>query len=735
MLKQAVNALLGVCDGARAQDGSGFNRFDGGFIRSLPENWSPRQEMAVYNLLRKYKSQLSRFGINYDAIEKPVLPPAPPPIDMDAIRAKLATSPVVAKPNIQPASPRQISIESGNIIVEFPWNQTDVDRVKKLIPGARFKDDNGRKMWHAPLNIGTAEGAAELSKVINFAPGAYEQIAGIIAKAHANATLSRAEDGVRLDFTGFGKEPRPFQHGGVDYWLKNDRVLIADDMGLGKTIQALGGIFLLGAKRALINCPATVKVNWGKEAAACLPGAQKMFFSPRKNSYEHYDQQGNHVATEYPYAHARVMCPITLVLVCDSKTPADLVAKANILVVNYDLNSAGWADDKKKNVNLTPLAEAASEGVEVYVCDESHYLKNDKAQRTRASYQISRNVPHRALLTGTPILNRPVELPSQLEILDRLSEFGGKWKFLQRYTNAHQKNAGRKMVWDFSGASNLEELNAKLRATCYIRRTKDQVLTELPPKTYETLSLELANRAEYTKAEKDLVKYIREIAYLAEKTKSIDVDEDAGTPEEIEARAQLAAEIAAAKAARAKVLVGIGVLRKLCAQGKIKEVVSFVNDFMEGDQKLVIFAHHIEVQQELLGALAQWGATSVMGSDSATVRAEHVARFQSDPGCRVIVCSLEAAAEGITLTAASTVLFVEQPWTPGKKQQAEDRCHRIGQNDNVTVYDTIAPMSFDEDLAALLRDKSQIVSALADGNQQATISQLREILNRIQARH
>ncbi len=362
------------------------------------------------------------------------------------------------------------------------------------------------------------------------------------------------------------------------------------------------------------------------------------------------------------------------------------------------------------------------------------------ANNWRDAKAISRNIRYRVLLTGTPVDNRPQEIISQLDILDRLDEFGGSWKFKLRYCGAYQiRIPGRGMVWDFKGSSNLAELNAKLRATCYIRRKKEDVLTELPPKTFQVLPFELTNRKEYTKAEKDILKYVKEIAYLAEKTKHIGADtvrdEDALTPDEIEARARIAADLAAAKAARAQVLVGIGILRKLCAQGKIAQIKEWVADFLEGEEKLVVFAHHVEIQEQLLQEFKQWGAVSVMGSDTPAVRSQNVTTFQNDPACRVIVVSLSAGAEGITLTASSTVLFVEHPWTPGKKAQAEDRCHRMGQLNNVTIYDTIATMSFDEDLFALLRDKSEIVAALADGDQTASVSQLQEILTRIAARH
>ena len=794
-IEDAANALLSACDGARAQDGVGFNKFDSAFVRNLPPVLTQRQQLAVYHLLRKYSAQLDRYGIPYGSIEKPEPDPETEKRKAGSLtyqenprgfivrfaydEAKVAEVKAIPGARYQPndrtwlipyfadslaalnrfslkhaiiddghiedhlqeapksadAPPAQEgrTIEfDGSLIIRFPYSQVDVDRVKMSIPGARW--DKDRRVWTAPLTIGSAEAARALSGLgFTLTPAAEAAISNLVDKAQKNMEMSRAEHSdYKLDFTGFLKTPRAFQSTGVGYGIEAERAFIADAMGLGKTIQLLGIVFILKIKRALAICPASLKVNWGIEAASCLPAAGRVFFSPRKDTFQHYDREGNYLCTEYPYSAAPLMSPEFLIVVCNSSTPADLVANCNLGVVNYDLLSEGKDKDARgKKCILTPLATGLREGAELIVCDESHYCKNDDAQRTMACKQLAKGIKYRYLLTGTPIVNRPVELPSQLEILDRIADFGGSWKFKLRYCAATQKPIGRgRMAWDFAGASNLSELNDRLRASCYIRRTKEQVLTELPPKTYETLSFELTNRAAYVKAEKNLISYVKEVAYLAEKERlQQEGDEDA------EAKARNAAEAKAQSTARAQVLTGIGVLRKLCAAGKIAAVTQWVNDFMEGEEKLVIFAHHVEIQKELLDALSKYGAVSVAGADSGQARAQNVSRFQSDPTCRVIVCSLEAAAEGITLTASNTVLFVEQPWTPGKKAQAEDRCHRIGQADNVTIYDTIAPQSFDEDLADLLRQKSEVVAAVADGDQKASMSQLREILSRIQARH
>src|SRR5690606_34189139 len=116
-------------------------------------------------------------------------------------------------------------------------------------------------------------------------------------------------------------------------------------------------------------------------------------------------------------------------------------------------------------------------GYKSYVFDESQRLKNFDAQRTKAAIAMAKKADYVFLLTGTPIMNRPAEFASQLDILGRLKDFGGKWGFYKRYCGAYRDSFG---VWNILGSSNLEELNKRLRSSCYLRRTKDDVLLELP---------------------------------------------------------------------------------------------------------------------------------------------------------------------------------------------------------------------------------------------------------------
>jgi len=648
-LFSALRTLLQSCDGAHAQDGQGFNKFDAPIARDLAprESLSPRQQRAAWNMLRKYKGQLAAAGIDYDAI------PEPPALEGS------------------PKPPRRLMVsEKGNFVFAFAYDATLVYAVKEL-PGRRFNPDE--KNWTVPATVDSAE------KIIRFALkhgfeyadrviARIDELAAEIEQRAANVDASRAAD---ADFSveGLGGTLRPFQRAGVAYALRQQRTFIADEMGLGKTVQALATLHAANAYPALIVCPASLKLNWKREAEKWLPGKS---ISVLNGGTDHnYD--------------------------------------ADIVILNYDiLKKHAPALKEKKFVGI--------------VYDESHYCKNYKAQRTEAAKELARSAKYRLALTGTPLLNRPQELLSQLQILGRLNDVGGFWEFAKRYCGAYKGRYG----WDFSGAAHLDELNQKMRSVCYIRRNKADVLTELPEKQRANIALQIDNRRDYARAETELIEWLKDragqdAAFLeeiaAEAEQAVAGIEDPDEREKarrryVNRRKTERAETAAEKARRAEQLVRIEALKQLAAAGKLTGVREWVSSFVESD-KLVLFASHVEIQKALLETFP--GAAHIFGEDSAETRQSNVDRFQNDPECKLIVCSLAAAGVGITLTAASNVAFVEFGWNPAAHDQAEDRCHRIGQKNQVTAWYLIAEDTIDGDIISLIEAKRQVVDAATDG--------------------
>lgn len=358
----------------------------------------------------------------------------------------------------------------------------------------------------------------------------------------------------------------------------------------------------------------------------------------------------------------------------DSATRVAL--RADVVVVNYELLRA---TGKGRDLKLGPLAAALkAHPWRAVVADEAHLVKNHKAQRTRALKAIARGRDYVLPMTGTPILNRPQELVAILELMDRLRDFGGFWPTLTALGVCRSQWGGL----EYRGTpEQLAAFHERLRRTCMVRRRKADVLTELPAKRRASVPLPLTREA------RD--------AYARVARDHHDTLEDR-------------------HASTAAQLTAITALRQAAAHAKLEAVTEWVRAFLDSGEKLVLFAHHRAVQAALLAAFP--AAARVHADDSPDTRAANVRRFQEDDRTRLIVCSLRAAREGITLTAASNVAFAELGWTPGEHDQAEDRCHRIGQPSSVTAWYLLAEGTIDEQLAGVVDEKRSIAAATTDGS-------------------
>ncbi|HXA55612.1 MAG TPA: DEAD/DEAH box helicase [Solirubrobacteraceae bacterium] len=339
---------------------------------------------------------------------------------------------------------------------------------------------------------------------------------------------------------------------------------------------------------------------------------------------------------------------------------------AQISIVNYDILAARLDE-------LRALAPAA------LVLDESHYCKNASAKRTKAVARLAAAVPRDGLvlaLTGTPVMNRPKELIAQLRIIGRLHEFGSGAQFGRRFRGP---DAHLRLHWH-------------LRARCFVRRLKADVLPQLPAKTRAVVPVELTNEADYRLAERDVVAWLQR--------------------QPLDLRT-LDAKVAAAL--RAERLVRLNALKQLAARGKLHGALAWIHDFLGSGERLVVFAHHREVQRAVIERFP--GALHILGADSPAAREAALRAFQAPdgPGNQLIVCSIDVAGQGLTLTRSSNIAFLELDWTPAKHDQAEDRCHRIGQHDAVNATYLLAADTIDETIATLLERKRAVIGAVTDG--------------------
>lgn len=507
---------------------------------------------------------------------------------------------------------KSVTLEGDKFAIKFPYDPNLVESVR-AITGRTYRPKD--KTWLVPVT--SYEEVKRLTDHgFTLTPEAQSTIDETSQRLQDNMKASASVEADLL-IPELSGTLYPFQKAAVAYAVRNKSVFIADEMGLGKTIEALATLQATSSFPAAVVCPASLKLNWKREASVWLPHASLQILQGR----------------------------------------SDTLINADITILNYEVLQ-DYSDQLKKL------------SLQAIVFDESHYLKNYKTKRTKVAKTIARRVPLRLALTGTPVLNRPNELLTQLQVLGRLDEFGGFWFFLNNYCAPTYSRFGT----DYNGASNTAELHANLRRTCYIRRRKAQVLAQLPPKQHTAIPVSVHDY----KREEDI--FVAKAAELKPSRGVVEMDK----------------------------------LKRKVAYMKLDPITDWINEFIETGEKLVVFAHHIDIQQALLQRFPE--AAHILGSDSPEVRDQNISKFQNDPDTKVIICSIKVAGVGITLTAASNVAFVELGWTPAEHSQAEDRCHRIGQEDSVNCWYFVGEDTIDEIILETLNNKSAIVDQVTDGS-------------------
>ena len=251
--------------------------------------------------------------------------------------------------------------------------------------------------------------------------------------------------------------------------------------------------------------------------------------------------------------------------------------------------------------------------------------------------------------------------------------------------------SGARLTRRFRAAGSDDRLHWNLRAHCYVRRTKKQVLPQLPAKRHDTVPVLLSNEHEYRLAEHDVIAWLQTLPL---DLRTID------------------AKVAAAL--RAEQLVRLNNLRQLAARGKLPDRARAGSPTSSSRASRSWCSPSTSPRRRRCWSASRTRA-HILGADSSVERQRAVDAFQGEDGPQLIVCSLKAASQGITLTRASNVAFLELDWTPARHDQAEDRLHRIGQDSAVTAWYLLAPDTIDETMAELLERKRSLIDAVTDG--------------------
>lgn len=360
----------------------------------------------------------------------------------------------------------------------------------------------------------------------------------------------------------------------------------------------------------------------------------------------------------------------------------------DIVIVNYDI--LNWSLKREPGELLPDFKERDKKTKRLYhdlikiqpavmVIDECHYISNPQTLRSEAVKALGKISNNIIAMSGTPATSRPVQF---FPILNMLAPkiFPSFWKYAHRYCDAKHNGYG----WNFNGASNTEELHKLLTETVMIRRRKQDVLKDLPDKIHTVLPLEIDNREEYALAETNFHKWLKTQGTEPVYTK-------------------------------AEALIKREKLRQLAGQGKMNSIIAWVRDFLESsEEKLILFTKHIRFRDQLY---KEFPEISVMGKGGDSTQ-DAADTFQNDKSVRLFIATMDAAGEGISLTAASHLAFVELDGTPKAMKQAADRPHRIGQKNCVNIYYFVAEKTVEEEkIAAVLDQKTGVLSRVLDGKE------------------
>ena len=546
------------------------------------------------------------------------------------------------------------------MLIQFPYNAEAVEAIKEL-PARKWNP--AERGWEIPDFLASPAAV----KLEPFYPDIADALRSHVASVtvEARRDISNAQSGEEVSdrnaqriLEKIKKELKlplklfPYQEVGVAFIeLSKGKALIGDDMGLGKTAQSLAWLALHKEKRpVIVICPASIKVNWSREINKWIPNSSIQSIDSGKDVIE---------------------------------------PGKEFYIVNYDLL-------RKHEQGLLDI------GASVVILDEATYVKERKSQRTKATLKIAKSSPHVLALSGTPILNKPIEFFNILNLIAP-KVFKSQWQFGHQFCGMEHNGYG----FSYSGATNTELLNFLLKSIM-IRRDKREVLKDLPPKRREFKYIGIPNKIirMHEAAEMDLSNAVRDYRIRG-----------------------LSSEERSEK--RMLAITALNYLRQVVGMAKAEQTLEIVRPTLEAGEKIVIFGHHKAVLDKLEEDLTKAGFKNVRidGQVTGNKRQKLIDEFQNDPDCKVMVASILAMGMGVNLVSASSVFIVERQWTPAVEEQGEDRLWRIGQEKEVTVWYLVTADTVDDKMNHLIERKRKMVKQIIDGESHSEESLVSELLD------
>lgn len=538
---------------------------------------------------------------------------------------------------------RNFYIDKINKTVNFTFD-FDKDIIKRI----KGTDYNHRwnpelKEWIVPVNDWSKPNILSLIKYFGF-----KQLKTLeeedVKIVYTPTPINEAYLRGLCDSKDFSYKPRDYQLEALGYALDKGNIINGDDVGLGKTFESIMYAETTNSFPCLVVVPASVKYNWDEKW---------LEITKNKRNVAVIDGKGT------------------------KKRPNNW--KAEVVIINYDI--IGKKQGRGATVKYPELLETEFKMV---IFDEAHFLKNGSSQRTKAAKKIVTKIKKQdglvQLLTGTVTMNKPVELWTLLDFIDGQDTIADDWtQFIYRYCGGYKGKFG----WVTDGATNILELNKKMRENFYIRREKRDVFKEMPEVTKQIINVSITNGKIIDEALEDVIGFIR-------RTKG---DEKAE------------------KAMAAIDLVALSVQRQLSIEGKLKAIEQYLKDWKEGGKKLLVFGLH----KEPLKYLAEKFKCNIIEGNSLQ-KLQHVKRWQKDDNI-FLFGNMQSAGTGVDglQNVCSNMLIMELPWRPSDLTQAIGRLDRSGQEEAVTVTFILSDETFDTEMWSMLGGKEQVTEAVNKG--------------------
>ena len=545
-----------------------------------------------------------------------------------------------------------------SLFVSFEYNSDVIEIVKSFSTRVYNKINH---TWELPFN--------QLGNLVNKLSEYDINISGKYVK------LETSEEKIPSYFK-FKTNPYKHQIEGVTYGLNHDKWLLGDEQGLGKTKQVIDLACVKNVKHCLIICCVNgLKWNWQNEV------------------YTH-SNEGAWILGQRKNKNDKLVIGSNADRLDDLMNINDLpkFIITNIETLRYKVKTGRKimvkVKGKLKEVDeyRYPITErlqelCASGDIEMIAADEVHKCKNPEADQTEQLLKL--HTKYQIAMTGTPLMNAPIDLYALLNWLGY--EKHTFWQFKTHYGRLGGFN-GTQVV----GYKNLEEIEETLD-TMMLRRLKEDRL-DLPEKTLINEYVEMGKEQSriYDMAHSDILANIDNLKMtnnpLAE---LIRLRQATGNPSILD--------------------------DKIDENAKFERMEELVDDAIENGRKVVIFSNWTQVTNPAFKRLSKkYRGVMITGDEKDSDRQANVEAFQNDDRVKFIIGTTSAMGTGLTMTAGSVEIFLDEPWNMALKEQAIDRCHRIGQKSNITVYTLLCKNTIDEKVHTLVERKGEMSDILID---------------------